>query len=675
MFTVIFLNERTSEQIRDYQFLFHPLLEQGTIAFCNWNPGGTDLSSSIPELYPIIRGKKCWRAVILNTDSLYETSTTLNTQNPFDFSAQDAEILPHESPIPLIRLTHILGGYPIQSTHDFAPGYEYFDDETGKLERIPSSSLSSDELDILMERFGSLKHVYIEKEISQELQQTCDIIEEKYRFSETRPDEIILIATRLKSDKNEKNRLFAACRPYLETSSSNFWQINHYPNACRFLFSDISRSDCSLYQQEIIRFWLSVLTISFNELPPDVLQAYRLYHLDIDVNSDILGRNLAIHKDQLKAATKFVQEQIDKLSEFSLKKDEPILIPENIPIVIEDTDDTQDYEADSCDELQENTPNPVDGIGSYDADIQAKKDNILNDIKNPRRSIDRAARTLKSKTHTFIGESYELEQFQLHDLNENLNQIELRLFQERPCNDFKEKKQVLIQTIQETNQALENIPKSMSLSVELKAGAAALAIAFIGNVTYLIDAWTLGKDIFLQGIILTLIILFITALGGYCALLILKPKMKENINTAINPIRRVKDEILNSNAKFENYFSDVCTFMKGRAIVAGTSLCEESSSSEKARLTHHKTAIQSALQRNAIWENSFSLNSDAYSDEPFSGHFNTDISPLSNALYDFCTCDTPQNVSLNDSGDTILSPYEFIQKLIIEREEIFDVTR
>lgn len=73
--------------------------------------------------------------------------------------------MPHESPIPLIRLTHIIGGYSAAPIKTFEKGFEYTDDESGEKIRVRESDLTKDEIYLLsMEHYDSLTSVYIEKE-------------------------------------------------------------------------------------------------------------------------------------------------------------------------------------------------------------------------------------------------------------------------------------------------------------------------------------------------------------------------------------------------------------------------------------------------------------------------------------------------------------------------------
>ena len=56
MHTVIILSKHSSDLLREYRYLFQPFVDKGAISFCDWNESGTDLETSVPDLYKQIRG-------------------------------------------------------------------------------------------------------------------------------------------------------------------------------------------------------------------------------------------------------------------------------------------------------------------------------------------------------------------------------------------------------------------------------------------------------------------------------------------------------------------------------------------------------------------------------------------------------------------------------------------
>lgn len=72
MHTVIILSKHSSDLLREYRYLFQPFVDKGAISFCDWNESGTDLETSVPDLYKQIRG-----GVFFNPLYLYEGTVYL----------------------------------------------------------------------------------------------------------------------------------------------------------------------------------------------------------------------------------------------------------------------------------------------------------------------------------------------------------------------------------------------------------------------------------------------------------------------------------------------------------------------------------------------------------------------------------------------------------------------
>ena len=347
MFTVIIISKRASDLLREYRFLFKPFVDNETIAFCDWNESGTDVASSVPDLYNIVKGKKQWRALILNTDSVYDYRGAAHPgkQNPFDYTEADPETMPHESPIPVIRLTHIIGGYSTTPVKNFEKGFEFVDEETGEKRRVREADLTEEEVHALSLQYGDMvTDIYMEKEEPEELYLRQQALSEKYAFSDIRPSEILLVATRKKTEGSEKARIIESWRNRLEMSSSCFWERNKYPNNCRFLFYDITNSDNSLYTKELTEFWLSVLTLAINKIPASTLQAYRLYRIGVDVSRDKLETGLNLHLNKLDSAYGFIKEQLRLKPEYSFDEDEELVHRQVVPVAIEKSEGRDEAE-------------------------------------------------------------------------------------------------------------------------------------------------------------------------------------------------------------------------------------------------------------------------------------------------------------------------------------------
>lgn len=672
MFTVIILNKRSSDLMRDFKFLFKPFVDNGAIAFCDWNESGTDVRSSVPDLYNIVKGKKEWRALILSTDSIYDYKGSVcpSRSNPFDFSRADAEEIPHESPIPLIRLTHIIGGYSATPVKEFEKGFEYTDEVSGEKIRIVESELNEEEKQRLStDHYDSLTSVYIEKEENPEMIKLQTELHEKYSFSDIRPTEIILVSTKKKAENNEKSRIVDSWKDHLEMTSSSFWERNKYPNNCRFLFYDITNTDNSLYQKELTEFWLSVLTLSINRITASTLQAYRLYRLHIDISNDELSKILNAHLNKLNSAYMFVKEQLKLRPDYSFDEDEELVHRQIVPVAIEKSEVKDLYM--SFNKIGLFRDYPEDEYSFWTFQLRRKKENLDKYLKSPRRAIDKSANKLKQKSASFVGENYELDKFQLADLQEFMNDLEIKIMSSGVENAV-DKRKVNDEIFKIDKKVKKEIGFRLRKKSALIGGAIILAVILGGYLPYLIQSAKISMGNFFAGLGLTLLVLAISAYGGLAALLLQRKQIISVMKGFNNLMRSVSNNIRSYSARFESYFSDICTYMKAQSILDGIHMRKENSMSKYSLLSAHRQALSAAIERDGEWISSYGINRIDEMIPTVTSFFKTEIIPKENPMYYFDINCEEDDIPINSTGDCVTAPYKFIEKLWIEREDLFD---
>ncbi len=672
MFTVIIQSKRSSDLMKNHKFLFKPFIDDGSVAFCDWNESGTDVRSSVPDLYNIVRGKKEWRALIINTDSIYDYKGAVcpKQSNPFDFSDYDKEELPHESPIPIIRLTHIIGGYTATATKEFEKAFEYIDEETGEKIRVRESELTEEEIHKLsMEYYESLVSVYMEKETDSETERLQAELAEKYMFTDIRPTEIVLISTRKKVEDNERARIVESWKNHLEMTSSVFWERNKYPNNCRFLFYDISNTDNSMYQKELTEFWLSVLTLSINRISASTLQAYRLYKVHIDVSQEELSKIVNAHLNKMTSAYVFVKEQLKLRPNYTFDEEEEVITRQNIPVVIEKSEGKGLYmnfkEIGLCKDC------PGDENGFWSSQLREKKRNLGDYLKTPRRAINKAALMLKMKSESYVGEYYELDKFQIADLREMMGELESKIISSGAENLVDKKK------IDDDIRKLDkNVRREISFRLSKKTaiigGIIILLVILAGFIPYLVRMYEISDKSFSAGIGLSLIMLVLSSVGGLIALLIQRVRIV-NVMKGFNTLMRgIVGNVRAYASKFETYFSDICTYMKAQSILDGISIRKENALSNYSVLNSHRRALQSAIERDEEWIFSYGITRVDEMIPTVTSFFDPNVIPRENSLYYFVPNDDENDVPVNSTGDYITAPYRFVKKMWIEREDLFD---
>lgn len=658
--------------MKDHKFLFKPFVDEGSIAFCDWNESGTDVRSSVPDLYNIVRGKKEWRALIVNTDSIYDYRGVFrpNKNNPFDYSDVDTDDMPHESPIPIIRLTHIIGGYTSSLTKEFEKGFEYSDDESGEKIRVRESELTEEDIHQLsMEHYDTLTAVYMEKEEDPEIVQLQESMTEKYSFSDVRPAEIILVSTKKKVENNEKSKIIESWKNHMEMKSSSFWERNKYPNNCRFLFVDITNTDNSMYQKELTEFWLSLLTLATNKIAASTLQAYRLYKMHVDVSSDELAKIINTHLNKMMSAYAFVKERLKLRPDYSFDEEEEIVHRQTVPCSIEKGEGKDLYMNFSKVGLCRDCPDDENAF--WTNQIRQKRDNLDRYLKSPRRAIDKSANRLKMKAESFTGEHYVLDKFQLADLKERMDELEFKIISSGVENVVDRKK---------INESITNLDKKVKKEISFRlrkktaiiGGLIILAIVFAGYIPYLIQSANISSEAVFAGIGLTLLVLFFASCGGCISLLIQRKHIVSVMKKFNDLMRSVANNVRSYAAKFEEYFSDICTFMKAQSILDGIHMKNENAMSNYSMLNAHRQALLTAIERDGEWISSYGITRVDEMIPTVTSFFKAEVIPKENSLYYFSINNEENDIPINSTGDLVTSPYKFVEKLWIEREDIFD---
>ena len=137
-------------------------------------------------------------------------------------------------------------------------------------------------------------------------------------------------------------------------------------------------------------------------------------------------------------------------------------------------------------------------------------------------------------------------------------------------------------------------------------------------------------------------------------------------------MHRICEHVNNYAGNFEQYFSDICTYMKARSILDGIQIKKQNEFSVTGILASHKTALSAAIERDHDWMLSYDLKRVDEIVTNVTSYFNTNIVPRENGLYYFGINHDEDDLPLNTTGDTVTSPYKFIKQLWIEREDIYD---
>lgn len=858
MFTVVFSSERTRQWRKDYDFLFQPLLESGELCFCDWYEDKNTIGEAVPGLYGMIKGKKEWRAIILNLDSLdlyppeqadvLDEAPAPNTatpadapnalfgdpadaassadngqihpqagtavigahdqdesipedaadifrpkkQNPFDYSEIDNDVEPHESRIPIIRLAHMLAGYEFTDIQGFEPVFEYFDSEletqcvitekdldaffaiqkhfrevrfmallpgtkvtagsetadgadiaiyddatkaflTAKDEAVPVLLDSSqdcfdccairsdcdhpaetfkckpDEIKLvyapgvdkdkqdtetvcislseyrrigdILRRGDHLTPVYRTIRASDAILEKQEQLKKSFQFADKRPTELLLFATRHNAERDEKKSMRNVWNRVTQVEPTLFWQSNHYPTCCRFLYMDIMSQDRIRFKQDLICFWLSVLMLAHNNLESGILKAYNLYRIHLDIDERELFYALNRQLNTLEAAYNVVQSELQFKPESSFAPDENLLSKEEVTINFVNDKAAEILHERSVEYYSEGDRREEQKKREEENQrISDEKQKSLK-VSNKQRELDRAVGNLRMRAYSFLPKHYVLDEYQAVELQKMKRDLERSLIQSGPHSPEvfeatqKKEQEEQEKILKRAHEKLESQKATlMNWGVVKYAGIIAACIVVLGNGTYIVQSAvysdTTWDNISALGASL-LVTLFIIVCGAACAIFMIRRNhadLKRAVDEHEQTIQSLDKHERVNEKKHRDFYSDLLTYFKLQAIYRGINNRKEDDIASRRQLIGYSTAINEAMRRDEHWLNLYGFERMPVK-LPYMDGFAE--KPSKNPIFYF-EADNGENTVLLNKTTELLSVYRFIRQITIERDYLLE---
>jgi hypothetical protein len=638
MLTILFMSDQTAAVWKKYQSLFAPFLMRQDIFICNWNTSGTDVASAVPELYELIRGKEHWRAVIITLADEYEAGEfPSNEHNPFDFSAwEDLSAQRKESQIPLIRLIHMLGDVP--------PLKVNFKEEPVVERKEPDSSLA-----------------FTSEHDPEEVRTAHEELRCKYTFDEIRPEEIIICATKTEHEDKEKHKITNSWSNYMESQSSNFWERNAYPDPCRFVMQEIVQSRSFYFTRDMFNFWTTVICLSINDIPPNTLQAYRVYTMGVELKNEELRRTLHLQHRKYSQFLKKMkemrpsEESIRDLSELELWKEEAVPIVSthgaSDKLYVKEDPEMNDYQ--------------------WTEQVQRSKNELHLCLKSLHRVINKASQQAKHKANRPLPLTMELESEQIEDLQAQLQTQEEQLltYQLQGGRNF----EPMQEQLEQTHRAVKNqIHNRFNRKMTLMIGSLALLVCLLGWVPLFVRPdTTLSAGDWTWALLVMCGFLVVVVLGGWFSLRRLKLRlqrlMHEYNHILIDLIQQSQSKI----QSYERYLSHLMMVLRGKKIMNKLKADMFSMLDAEQLQKRHLFRLNQEIQTIQHWMDVFHLSKEI-TGESIPAVLNTEIPPETNPEYLFAIYNKPNTLQLNDTGESLQAPYSFVSKIKIRREEIYE---
>ena len=644
IYSVLIQSEKTLDSFNEFNELFAKAMEQSEIGICKWNEAGTDIDTALPELLELIDEKEEWRAVIVLTeDQLEEPSKRASDPaNPFDYSVNRYEIDPlGECDIPIIRLTHILGGVP-------APDVEFECEKIEEPNKAPRMI------------YKPVKS--IEKE------RLYDQLTEKYSYPGKKPSEIILIALREKLE-DSNNDLKQIWETKKEINSSEFWKRNNYPSMCRFIVYDLENQGRTQRYADMFNFWISIMLLITNRINSNVLQAYRLYRIDTVFDKDVMQEEFQRIVYKLTGAYRFIQETV--LYEERLKMAEE----RNLPNYVQEIPVNLEFPRNSSFSVDPNTFDLVcddGGNDSYKWEMARSEveENLKKSYRMVERKLDEAADSSK-KLCSYPQESvYSLSQYQQEDMNDDLYGLFSMVLSMQK--DLPDQKKAVNKRLSEAAKSVKH-----NISYRLKMGtvtsiftivAILLGLSVLPGIIQ--SASHHSGDLF-NTIIWMLVVVATLACTAFLGLVDQKKAFDSDVVKYNGVIKDSLGELSRNADMYSHYISSIVSHSRGKSFL--NSLNKKELKNDSARNLNQKNLVEIEKMINKIkkWCVANYLDVDfksKYYEETF---VEKDIASQT-IIANIMESSNKYSVDLNHTGDIIESPFEFVTRLEIVREELYD---
>jgi len=680
LYTVIITDRRMTPLFDKYKRLFAPFLTErgGSICQCQWDESGDNIKDAVPDLYKSIKGHPEWRAIILINPEQNEL-LPFSSNNPFDFHYnRNKELLIQKNQASLVRLTHMLAGFPPLGVKRYETGYCYRDEKTntfkefmykGKLllqsyveelvdevaykkfeEKYRQKNQDTDfqqEVDEYKYKIRKnfedkyinkpgieIKPKLVEVPYSPEERKNYETLTKEYAFNENRPAEVLLLSTReiFASDDHIAIRetVRRAWQFHDEEESSDFWKI--YPNTCRFICYDLINPDHTLYDRELWRFFLLALTLAVNEIPSPALQAYRLYNADLSINAEDLRDVLDGHIENLLSVQAIIQERMQRVPKLTRDKEKELVPTRDISVKFENVDEGS-VKADSG-KLGLASDCPVPETKFWREYIQSTKQTIDNILSAPQEIVAAKALETRYTANTFSGKEQVLDRFQKERILKRIDELEPQVINAGVYGMLNADAYMA-----EMTDAGAAVRKSLGLRLSkrnvLLISLSSLLVYLCGFLPYMVNSARISGSAFGASFGLTVIALLFLAAGGAFVLWFLRRRLVEKIKTYNKTVRAIFDRVNKSSQVYANYFSGVCTYIYAKSLLSGITLKRDNDYKERKMLNTHLAFLEREIEAgkelcflHGVPSNASSMSNvfvdvseSVFSEPPSAGHF------------------------------------------------------
>lgn len=642
-YSVIIQNKKTMEEFSKFQPLFMEALNNNRIGVCKWNESGATLDTAVPELGELTNDKDEWRAIIVRfEDDRPMSGFNFNVKNPFDFEinkTMDEDAF--ESEVPLIRLTHMLGGIP-----------------------APETKFESEQIYEKNKVHRTIYKPVVDKKREVAYEKAC----KKYEYDCKLPSTIVIVTIR--DGYVGKETIDTAWSNHRESKSSEFWKRNHYPSVCRFLVYDFEKKGPVQRNADEFGFWISVLMLAINVIDSSTLQAYRLYKLNTSFNRKKMSESFQTTVDRLKSAKYKIEKEIkkdienqliveDKLPDYRLD----ISVPINLP-----SDDDCSVSPKGFGLFSQGARTD---IGLWNSRKKNSEEKLASAVRSAERTLNQTADRMRDNCVFFEDEVFSLDKYQVEDLTRETGEIYKEIVDIQgmlPTDDVSADPSII--------EAADNIHEYLKGRVVGSSAFLALTLSFVllvlAQIPGIVNLYFNGIGSLTQILIAAAIECAVVLLFAILTILLQKKRLNGLLKIYNQYIKAAFNRLTENASDYSQYLSDIASHSRGHSYLILSRRKKHRAENAHYSKYKHIKAINLFLSKLRMWSTAFHLTVDFDA-----GSIDEDavvdiaLSPTQNSMYTF-ESGNAYPVPVNNSGVVLESPFCFADKFEIVREELYD---
>lgn len=494
-----------------------------------------------------------------------------------------------------------------------------------------------------------------------------DVVDD-FKLNYKRPDDVICVSLRTSDMVTYRDNIKTNFRQ--EPLYSRFADYNMYPSKTRFMVYDILDIEDKRYHKEFIKFLATLLILAGNKMPTSVLNGGNLYYIDAEFDDQAIvslcdsyiGKLWATHTEINKKILEVSQERKINIDD----KDAMELFEKEIevPVYMRSSVENDDMLIKQKVGLSKDCPQDEEKV--WHKRKQEVDKHFVRYFREPRRAVKATTKGLfrsmnSIKDDRILGLSeYQLENVQFELEEEEKKMVET--YTEPIFNTDTYKKEI--------DEAEKEIQKEMNKRMLRKStiltGLIGLLIYFLGFGQFFIDnIGSMSAVLYVLKVALGAMVVF--ALFGVVVLFYYRYRLKVKIDNYNALINDIKTRIGISISQFSTYLSHAANVMRKYSVL---NYGKKPGEDKLKALKKHKADIERKIMYTKKTYAAYVDDEKYVTDniEPYK----YDFTVLKEYDYPTTEVDMDKSIFYVHSGYTIKVPVNYVNKILIIKEDIYD---